>query len=173
MVRMYPRWCTAVASYSGIKVAVEDFYGIVYDTVMSSIKIIIDTNVLVAALKSRRGASFKLLSLVDSGLFEVHLSVPLAFEYEDVLNRDNLGISADDADTVLDFICGVAKHQSVYFLWRPYLRDPKDDLVLEVAVASQCTHIVTFNTKDFVGIGRFGIQALWPADFLLQIGVQP
>jgi putative PIN family toxin of toxin-antitoxin system len=140
---------------------------------MSLPQIIIDTNVLVAGLKSRRGASFKLLSLVGSGLFEVHLSVPLVFEYEDVLARERIGISADDADAVLDFICGFSKHQSIYFLWRPYLKDPKDDLVLEVAVASQCTHIVTFNTKDFLGIGRFGIQALWPADFLLQIGVQP
>lgn len=135
-------------------------------------QIILDTNVLVAGLKSRRGASFRLLSLLGSELFEVHLSVPLVFEYEDVLNRAALGISKNDSDAILDFVCGVAKHQNIYFLWRPFLRDTKDDLVLEVAVASQCTHIVTFNTKDFAGIGRFGIQALWPADFLLQIGVQ-
>jgi putative PIN family toxin of toxin-antitoxin system len=136
-------------------------------------QIILDTNILVAALKSKRGASFKLLSLINMGLFDVHLSVPLVFEYEDVLSRERMGVSPEDANLVLDFICASSEHQNIYFLWRPYLKDPKDDLVLEVAVASQCTHIVTFNTKDFAGIGRFGIQALWPADFLLQIGVQP
>ncbi len=101
------------------------------------------------------------------------MSVPLVFEYEDVLKRAALGISENDADAVIDYICRVATHHTIHFLWRPYLPDPKDDLVLEVAVAAQCTHIVTFNTKDFVGVGRFGLQALWPADFLLQIGVFP
>jgi len=133
--------------------------------------IILDTNVLVAGLKSRRGASFKLLTLIDSGLFTLHLSVPLAFEYEDVLNRLNLGISGSDSEALLDFICSVAIHQPIFYLWRPYLKDAKDDMVLEAAVAAQVSHIVTFNTKDFAGIGRFGIQALWPVDFLIQLGV--
>ena len=138
---------------------------------MSSVRIILDTNVLVAGLKSRRGASFKLLTLIDSGLFSLHLSVPLAFEYEDVLNRADLGISVPDSEALLDFICSVATHEPIFYLWRPYLKDAKDDMVLEAAVASQASHIVTFNTKDFAGIGRFGIQALWPADFLIQLGV--
>lgn len=140
---------------------------------MSKSRIILDPNVLVSALRSRRGASFQLLSKLDSKLFEVCVSVPLVFEYEDVLKRAALGISENDADAVIDYICRVATHHTIHFLWRPYLPDPKDDLVLEVAVAAQCTHIVTFNTKDFVGVGRFGLQALWPADFLLQIGVFP
>jgi putative PIN family toxin of toxin-antitoxin system len=134
--------------------------------------IIIDTNILVAALRSRSGASFKLLSLIDSGLFSVSLTVPLIFEYEDVLKREHLGIPSTTADDVLDYLCAVASHHNVHFMWRPYLRDPKDDLVLEAAVASEATHIVTFNTKDFGGIHRFGVQALWPADFLSQIGAR-
>jgi putative PIN family toxin of toxin-antitoxin system len=138
---------------------------------MSSFRIILDTNVLVAGLKSRRGASFKLLTLIDSGLFSLHLSVPLAFEYEDVLNRSDLGISAPDSQALLDFICKLATHQPIFYLWRPYLKDAKDDMVLEAAVAAQARHIVTFNTRDFVGVGRFGVQALWPADFLVQLGV--
>ena len=137
---------------------------------MSAIKIIIDTNVIVAGLRSRDGASFKLLSLIDSGLFSVGITVPLMFEYEDVVKREHLGISFQSAEDVLDYICFVASHHAVHFMWRPYLRDPKDDLVLEAAVAAEATHIVTFNTKDFEGIGRFGIQALWPADFLMQLG---
>ena len=135
--------------------------------------IILDINVLVAGLKSRRGASFKLLTLINSGLFTLHLSVPLTFEYEDVLIRSNLGISGSDSEALLDFICSVAIHQPIFYLWRPYLKDAKDDMVLEAAVAAQVSHIVTFNTKDFAGIERFGIQALWPSDFLIQLGVSP
>lgn len=137
---------------------------------MTAFNIIIDTNVLVAALRSRDGASFKLLSLIDSGLFNLAVTVPLVFEYEDVLKREQLGVVAEAAENVLDYICQVASKHNVYFMWRPYLRDAKDDMVLEAAVTAEATHIVTFNTKDFQGVGRFGVQALWPADFLLQIG---
>jgi putative PIN family toxin of toxin-antitoxin system len=137
---------------------------------MSKPKIIIDTNVIVAGLRSRDGASFKLLSLVDSGRFDVGITVPLLFEYEDVIKREHLGIAIHSAEDVLDYVCAVSSHHQVHFMWRPYLRDPKDDLVLEAAVAAEATHIVTFNTKDFEGVGRFGVQALWPADFLIQLG---
>lgn len=137
---------------------------------MSSSKVIIDTNVIVAGLRSRDGASFKLLSMIDSELFSVGITVPLLFEYEDVIKREHLAIDHASAEDVLDYICAIASHHQVHFMWRPYLRDPKDDLVLEAAVAADATHIVTFNTKDFEGIGRFGIQALWPADFLMQLG---
>ena len=133
-------------------------------------KIIIDTNVLVAGLRSRDGASFKLLSLIDSGLFSLCITVPLVFEYEDVIKREHLGIDASSAESVLDYVCAVASHHQVYFTWRPFLRDPKDDLVLEAAVSAEATHIVTFNTRDFEGVEQFGIQALWPGNFLSQLG---
>jgi putative PIN family toxin of toxin-antitoxin system len=139
---------------------------------MQNFRIIIDTNVLVAALRSRDGASFKLLSLIDSGLFALSVTVPLVFEYEDVVKREHLGIDGASAQAVLDYFCAVASHHQVYFMWRPFLRDAKDDLVLEAAVAANATHIVTFNTRDFEGSERFGIQALWPADFLSQIGAK-
>jgi putative PIN family toxin of toxin-antitoxin system len=137
---------------------------------MQNPKIIIDTNVLVAGLRSRDGASFKLLSLIDSGLFALCITVPLVFEYEDVIKREHLGIDASSAESVLDYLCAVASHHQVYFTWRPYLRDPKDDLVLEAAVSADATHIVTFNTRDFEGVEQFGIQALWPGAFLSQLG---
>lgn len=137
---------------------------------MAAFNIILDTNVLVAALRSRDGASFKLLSMLDTDLFDISVTVPLVFEYEDVLKREQLGISGQAAEDVLDYVCAIAGKHNVYFMWRPYLRDAKDDMVLEAAVAAEATHIVTFNTKDFQGVGRFGVQALWPADFLLQIG---
>ena len=128
---------------------------------------------LVAALRSRRGASFALLSLVGERQFEICVSVPLVFEYEDVLSREELGIDAGDASEVLNYLCAVAHRQQVHFLWRPWLRDAKDDMVLEAAVAGQCSHIVTFNSRDFVGTEKLGVQALWPAEFLTKIGVKP
>jgi putative PIN family toxin of toxin-antitoxin system len=136
-------------------------------------RIILDTNVLVAALRSRRGASFALLSLVGSGRFELSLSVPLVFEYEDVLRREELGIDQAGAEAVIDYLCSQAFRNNIYFLWRPYLRDAKDDMVLEAAVTGQCSHIITFNTKDFVGIDKFGLEALWPGDFLKLLGESP
>jgi len=136
-------------------------------------RIVLDTNVVFAALRSRRGAAFRLLSLVGAGMFDVYLSVPLLFEYEDVLRRGTTGLEPADVEVVLDYLCGASRRQEIHFLWRPCLRDPKDDMVLELAVASQCTHIVTFNTADFGGIERFGLQALWPAEFLRLLGEKP
>ena len=59
-----------------------------------------------------------------------------------------------------------AHHQKIFYLWRPFLRDPNDDMVLEVAVEAQCSYIVTFNTRDFAGIEQFGLQTLTPGEFL-------
>jgi predicted nucleic acid-binding protein len=96
--------------------------------------------------------------------------VPLLFEYEDVLRREVTGLKSADVDAVLDYLCSASRQQEIHFLWRPCLRDPKDDMVLELAVASQCMHIVTFNTADFGDIQRFGLSALWPAEFLRLLG---
>lgn len=71
---------------------------------------------------------------------------------------------------ILDFICGVARRQEVFFLWRPLLRDPKDDMVLELAVAAGCDAIITFNGRDFAGAGEFGVRVLAPKEFLTEIG---
>ena len=131
----------------------------------------LDTNVLVAALRSRRGASFQLLSLVGTGKFEISVSVPLVLEYEDALLRPaNRAMTKRDAADVLDYVCSVADHQSVFYLWCPALRDPKDDLVLEVVVGADCDAIVTFNQRDFAGVERFGLRAVTPGEFLREIG---
>ena len=139
---------------------------------MSGIQIVIDTNVFVAALLSQYGASFKLLMLVDSKKFEVNLSVPLALEYEDVGNRllSQTKLTKSDFEDILDYICTTSNHHEIYFLWRPFLKDPKDDMVLELAVAAGSEYLVTFNEKDFVGAERFGIKVVEPRDFLKRIG---
>ncbi len=136
-------------------------------------EIVLDTNVLVAGLRSRRGASFQVLSLVGSEHFGINVSVPLVLEYEDVLLRPQtrIPLSRTAIEDVLDYHCAVARHHEIFFLWRPYLKDPRDDLVLELAVKAGCQFIVTFNERDFAGCERFGIEALTPGEFLRRIGV--
>lgn len=134
--------------------------------------IVLDTNVLVAALRSRRGASFRLLELVGRDRFTLNVSVPLVLEYEDVLLRmtAELGLAGRDVRDLLDYLCSVANNQAIFFLWRPRLRDPKDDMVLELAAAAGCKTIITFNLRDFVGVAEFGVRAITPRDFLQEIG---
>lgn len=138
-------------------------------------RVVLDTNVIYSALRSKQGASNAILRLVGTGRFRVALSVALALEYESVLKRQALtiGYTASDVDTLLDFLCGVAEPQPIYFLWRPQLRDPKDDMVLELAANAACPFIVTFNTRDFAGCERFGVQAITPAQFLDSLGGVP
>ena len=140
---------------------------------MNKPNIVIDTNVLYAALRSKHGASSKLLSLVGTGLFEIHLSVPLVLEYEDVLLRESTSItfSKEVVFDLIDSLCALGHPHEIHFLWRPYLRDPNDEFVLEIAVASQSGYIITYNLDDFTGIDEFGIKAMTPKAFLQEIGV--
>jgi predicted nucleic acid-binding protein len=130
-------------------------------------RIVLDTNVLVAALRSRRGASFAVLSAIGLGRFEHVVSVPLVMEYESVLLRPGVvPLPAQAAQDVVDYLCRTGLPQDVHFLWRPRLQDPRDDMVLEAAVNGRCGAVVTHNVRDFAGSLAFGVQALTPAQFL-------
>jgi putative PIN family toxin of toxin-antitoxin system len=135
-------------------------------------RIVIDTNVLVSAIRSRTGASFRLLSLVDCGKFSVCVSVPLVLEYEAAAKRisKTIGLASSYIDDILDYICLVADRYKVYYLWRPLLRDARDDMVLELAVASNADAIITYNKADFKGSEQFGVRIASPKEFLQQIG---
>ncbi len=136
-------------------------------------KIIIDTNVLLSALYSRRGASFKLISLVGQGYFDIVLSVLLFIEYKSIIkrNRSKIKLSDEKINDILNYLCLVSQYHEIYYLWRPFLRDPKDDMILELAVTARCKYIVTYNIKDFKGVEQFGIKVLSAKDFLNRIGV--
>ncbi|MEQ9400856.1 MAG: putative toxin-antitoxin system toxin component, PIN family [Longimicrobiales bacterium] len=138
------------------------------------IRVVFDTNVLVAGLLSRRGASFELLRQVASNApFRPCLSVPLLLEYEMALKR-RLGADDSRIPQVLDYWCAVSELQEIYFLWRPFLRDPGDEMVLEVAVGAQAKRIVTHNIKDFGAVeDRFGIRPVTPAEFLAELRRTP
>ena len=138
---------------------------------MSEIDIILDTNVLHAGLYSSRGASYQILRLIEKGKIKIFLSTALLFEYEDVLKRNKriLKLTDSDIEKILDNLCKLSDHQKIYFLWRPYLPDPKDDHILELAVASETKTIVTHNVKDFKGINKFGVRAIAPKILLEEI----
>lgn len=135
--------------------------------------IVLDTNVLVAGLRSRRGASFRLLSVLGKRAnIQIHVSVPLVLEYEEALKAQAhaLGLGHDDIDAVLDYLCSIAGLHEIFYLWRPVLRDPKDDMVLELAVSAGCNTIVTYNRQDFVPAEGFGIRIETAKEFLRRIG---
>jgi putative PIN family toxin of toxin-antitoxin system len=140
---------------------------------MKKLQIVIDTNVMVSALRSQQGASYKLLMEIGSDKFDINVSVPLVLEYEAATKRliRKTRLKKRDIDDVLDYICREAKRWKIFYLWRPYLKDPKDDMVLELAVTSKCNFIVTYNKNDFQNIRTFGLRVVTPKEFLRLIGV--
>lgn len=135
-------------------------------------KVVIDTNVFISALRSRRGASFKLLFETSKDKYESNISPALIFEYESIAKRNlnNLKIGEEHINAILDMICKTSNKCELFFLWRPQLKDPKDDHILELAIESQSDYIITYNKKDFKGIDKFGIEALTPKEYLELIG---
>jgi predicted nucleic acid-binding protein len=94
-------------------------------------------------------------------------------EYEDVATRllGEIALTEEDIDHILDYICKVGNHRDIYYLWRSFLKDPKDDMVLELAVVAGCEFIVTYNKNDFRGVNIFGIRVVTAREFLQEIGV--
>jgi putative PIN family toxin of toxin-antitoxin system len=132
-------------------------------------KVVLDTSVLVSASRSRRGASFQLVSMLPDTRFRIALTVGLYTEWQAVLTRpEHLppGTTAADALAFLRYLASIAHLQDVHFLWRPFLRDPGDDMVVECAVSSGSRYIVTHNVRDFHRVEELGVQAVTPAQFL-------
>ena len=124
-----------------------------------------------AGLYSATGASFRLLRFIEAGRLVPVLSTTLLFEYEDVLERNRALLELSDRaiEDVLDGLCSRGEPRKVYFLWRPLLPDPKDDHVLELAVAEGGVPIVTHNTRDFRLARMFGVRVQTPAEMLKEL----
>ena len=135
---------------------------------MKHYRAVIDTNVLHAGLYSATGASYQMLRLIERGVLIPILSTTLLFEYEEVMkrNQEMLRLSGRAVDDVLDGLCSRGECRQIHFLWRPQLSDPKDDHVLELAVAASGADIVTHNIKDFTNASSFGIRIITPAQLL-------
>ncbi|MGA9673504.1 MAG: putative toxin-antitoxin system toxin component, PIN family [Terracidiphilus sp.] len=132
-------------------------------------QVVLDTNVLVAAMRSKLGASFLLMSRLGDDRWRPNLTVAVVLEYEAVLKRNchEFGLTESDIDDILDAICSRAGLHRLYFQWRPVAADPNDDLMMECSIASHSDFIITFNKRDFPECGRFGIQCLTPKEFLI------
>jgi putative PIN family toxin of toxin-antitoxin system len=134
-------------------------------------KVALDTDVIIAARRSRSGASHALLRALRAGQIEAVASVPMILEYEAVLmrpeQRQAMGLSVQEVNAFLDSLAALLTPVVPYFLWRPRLRDPDDEMVLEAAVNSGAEAIVTFNKRDFLpGATQFNLQVLTPAETL-------
>jgi predicted nucleic acid-binding protein len=137
------------------------------------VRVVIDTSVLVSGLRSKTGASFAVLSLLEMGVFEPAVTQALVCEYEAVLRRPHLlpNLTPADVDAFLNSFLLRCKERRVHFLWRPFLPDFADDLVLEAALAGQATLIVTHNVRHFAGVASMGIRAVTPGEFLRILAV--
>jgi putative PIN family toxin of toxin-antitoxin system len=115
--------------------------------------IVLDTNVLYQALRNKNGASHFILKLIRERKINIALSIPVFNEYEDVLKRNkslnDFDLELLDIDKVLDFLAFIGKPYNTYFLWRPNLKDEKDNMFIELAVTSNSPFIITSNIKDF------------------------
>src|SRR5579863_7751911 len=131
-------------------------------------QIVIDTSVLIAALKSRRGASFRLLEMPGDARWQLNMSVALALEYEAIGKREanKLGIPDSAINDIVDMLCRKSRHHAIHFRLRPELPDPDDEFVLELAFAARCDFIVTHNVRDLKAAERFGIAVVTPGEFL-------
>lgn len=139
---------------------------------MSKHRVVIDTNILYADLYSSTGASYQLLRLVRSGQAIPCISVTLAMEYEAVLSahRQELDLTQEQIKGFLGYFVALSEQVKIFYLWRPALRDPGDDMVLETAVAARVEFIVTHNIKDFAGTERFGVRVVTPGWFIRNFG---
>ncbi|MCY4426113.1 MAG: putative toxin-antitoxin system toxin component, PIN family [Halieaceae bacterium] len=133
-----------------------------------------DTNVVVAGLRSPRGASAALLDQALSRAFTPLLSVALVLEYEavciDPAQRSVSGLGVAEVEALMSALCAVAEPVSPRYLWRPLLRDPADEMVLEAAVNGGADALVTFNRRGFgVAPGKFGVAVLSPQEALRRL----
>jgi putative PIN family toxin of toxin-antitoxin system len=129
--------------------------------------IVLDTNALISALRSRRGASFAILRKIGKTWVPL-ISVPLILEYEAVGIREarRLKIPETTVDAIIRTFCFIGRETDVYFRLRPFLPDPSDEFLLELAVAGRADAIVTHNTQHFAGAAQFGIRVMTPREFL-------
>jgi putative PIN family toxin of toxin-antitoxin system len=137
-------------------------------------RLVMDSAAMVAALRSSHGASRVLLLAAIDQRITLLASVPLMFEYEAVLTRPEhlsaANVTIEEINAILDAIAKVSEPVKLNFQWRPALRDPDDDMVLEAAVNGNAEAIVTFNVRDFHDVAlRFGVEVLTPGEALKRV----
>ena len=139
---------------------------------MKRYRVILDTNVVLAAMRSRVGASHHLLLGMGHPRWQAIVTPALMYEYGDVARRPGAapGLSPEDITNILDFIYQQSQRKMVWFSYRPLSLDPGDDAVLEAAIAGSCDYVVSFNNKHLYAAKKFGIEILKPVELLRLIG---
>lgn len=128
---------------------------------------VIDTNVVVAGLRSRHGNSNKLLKRIGDQSFDFAISAPIILEYESVLKRPGMvPYTHSEIDEILDFLCRAGQKYSIYYRWRPWLKDEADNMILELTIHSSADFIITFNKDDFNETETFSFELKTPKEFL-------
>jgi len=136
---------------------------------------VLDTNVLIAGLRSNTGASFELLRLLRAGKWTIVLSNTVLAEYEEVVKREaaNLGLTLEDADRFLDAVCLLADKYTVSEPWIPILTDPSDEAFAQLAYEARVDCLVTHNKQHLGPAARLGIRVLAPKEFLRMVRAMP
>ena len=134
-------------------------------------EMLLDTDVIIAAIRSDRGASAEIVRRALRQEVQIELSVAMVLEYEAVATRDAHLIAGEltavEAGNVIDALVALARPVDIHFRWRPQLRDALDEMVLEAAINAQDRTIVTFNTRDFASAAsRFDVSLATPRQIL-------
>ncbi len=135
---------------------------------MKTFQIVMDTNVLVSGVRSKKGASYQLISNLNDSSWQLNISVALILEYEEVLTRmmDELSIVTKDIDNLIDGICAISNKHSISYMWRPIANDADDDFLVDLAINAQADYIISYNKKDIQPVQKFGIEVVSPKEFL-------
>ena len=138
------------------------------------VRIVLDTDAIVAAMRSPTGASASIIRKARRGKIALLLSVPLAMEYEAVCVRPEhqlaAGLSEQEVHIFVDAVIAIAEPVKIHYLWRPQLRDPSDEMVLEAAVNGRANLLITFNVRDYgTAPARFGIEVMTPREAVERI----
>jgi len=135
-------------------------------------QIVIDTNVILAGLLSNKGASYKLLTILNDQHFQINVSATLVFEYEEILKREQqqIDLNNEDIDNIINGICHLANHHEIFYIWRPLAKDKDDDFLIDLAFKCQANFIISYNQRDLQPIEKFGIFILTPKQFLRLLG---
>lgn len=132
------------------------------------LRVVMDTNVLYAGLRSRRGASFAILDALWQGQWTLLLSNTILTEYEEILRRDAaaLNLTHERTDCLLDAICSIAERRQVSDVWAPVLPDPDDEAFVQLAVEAGADHLVSHNLGHLAPARKLGVNLLAPREFL-------
>jgi putative PIN family toxin of toxin-antitoxin system len=141
---------------------------------VGTVKLVLDTDVVVAAMRSPRGASAEILRAARQGRVTLLVSMPLALEYEAVCSRAEhrlaAGLSEHEVKVFVTAVIAMAEPVFIHFLWRPQLRDVGDEMVLETAINGRADALVTYNVRDFAPAhSLFGVATLLPREVVRRI----